>query len=29
MFIGTERIENGTDFDSISHEIDKRLAAVN
>jgi protein-disulfide isomerase len=29
MFIGTERVENATDFDSLSKEIDKRLTAVN
>ena len=27
MFIGTERVENATDFDSLSQEIDKRLSA--
>ncbi|APR75653.1 DSBA-like thioredoxin domain protein [Minicystis rosea] len=29
MFIGTERVENATDFDALSSEIDKRLSAVN
>jgi protein-disulfide isomerase len=28
MFIGTERVENATDFESLSHEIDRRLAAI-
>src|SRR5262249_14680194 len=26
MFIGTERVENATDFESLSHAIDRRLA---
>jgi protein-disulfide isomerase len=29
MFIGTERVENPTDFASLSREIDRRLAAIN
>jgi protein-disulfide isomerase len=29
MFIGTERVENPTDFESLSHDIDTRLAVVN
>jgi protein-disulfide isomerase len=28
MFIGAERAENATDFDSLSREIDSRLSAV-
>jgi protein-disulfide isomerase len=28
MFLGTERVENATDFDALSHEIDAKLAAV-
>ncbi|MFT3767611.1 MAG: thioredoxin domain-containing protein [Minicystis sp.] len=29
MFIGTERVENATDFDALSKEIDAKLAAIN
>jgi protein-disulfide isomerase len=29
LFIGTERVANATDFDSLSQEIDKKLAALN
>jgi protein-disulfide isomerase len=29
MFIGTERVENAIDFESLSREIDRRLAALN
>ncbi len=29
MFIGTERVENPTDFESLSHEIDAKLATLN
>jgi len=29
MFIGTDRVENPTDWESLSHDIDTRLAVVN
>jgi protein-disulfide isomerase len=28
MFIGTHRVENATDAEALSREIDKRLAAA-